>query len=74
MTGLEKYESFCSNVKKIMRENKISQKQMADCLGLSISNFTSKLNCTYAKFNLEEAILISKQLAESIDDLISGDL
>lgn len=68
------YDVFCQSVKRLLKELEIKQKDFCYRIGLSESQFANKINNLNGKFNLQEMLKISFELAESIEDLATGNI
>lgn len=68
------YKNFCDTVRNICKANEISFKELAKAIGLRPSQFSQKLCNKNMKFNLLQISRISKELDESIEDLIYGNV
>lgn len=74
-SSLELNKIFASNVRKILVDCKITEKELAQSVGMSVPTFYGKLNSAknndvHHKFNIAEMQAICKELDESIDDML----
>ena len=75
ISPLELNRIFATNVRKILSECKITEKALAESVGMSVPVFYGKLNSAknndvHHKFNIAEIQAICKELDESIDDML----
>lgn len=75
ISPLELNKTFATNVRKILSECKITEKALAESVGMSVPVFYGKLNSAknndvHHKFNIAEIQAICKELDESIDDML----
>ena len=62
-----------SQLRKIRRQKKISQEEMASMLGLQSKNAYSLKERGKRKFSIDEALIVAKILGYSVKDLFSAD-
>lgn len=75
ISPLELNKIFATNVRRILVECKITEKALAESVGMSVPVFYGKLNSgknndAHHKFNVAEIQAICKELDESIDDML----
>ena len=65
---------FNNSVKKILKSMNIKQYAFAEAIGMQPSLFTNKINRCKGRFNLTEILKIAEELAESVEDLATGNI